>query len=208
MMQALAIDYRAVFEASRHPYLLLSTELGILDANRAYLDATMTERDALLGRHIFDAFPDNPADPTADGTRNLGASLERVLATGLPDAMPIQKYDIRAADGAFAERWWDPLNMPVMVDGDHITAILHHVIDVTHRVLWRPPYQRRRRTEPLRLEELTGLLAATASDLEETDRTVKETQNRLFRSRRLIEESCQSIAASRHQLESARKQGK
>jgi hypothetical protein len=47
--------------------------------NDAYLRATMTVRDEILGRHILDVFPDNPDDPGATGVRNLGASLERVL---------------------------------------------------------------------------------------------------------------------------------
>lgn len=90
-----ALDYAAVFGASSNPYLLLSCDLRILDANRAYLTATMTERDALAGHHMFEAFPDNPADPEADGTRNLGASLRRVLASASADPMPRQRRALR-----------------------------------------------------------------------------------------------------------------
>jgi len=39
-----------------------------------------TRREAIVGRHMFDVFPDNPADVGATGVRNLRASLERVLA--------------------------------------------------------------------------------------------------------------------------------
>ena len=48
-------------------------------ASSAYLRATLTRREDLLGRGIFEAFPDDPEDPGATGVINLRASLERVL---------------------------------------------------------------------------------------------------------------------------------
>ncbi len=83
--------------------------------NDAYLRATMTDDTALLGRHIFDAFPDDPAEPGAAGVRGLRASLERVLATGEADAMPVLRYPIRRpaeAGGGVEERWCSPVNSP------------------------------------------------------------------------------------------------
>src|SRR5690349_17670694 len=93
--------YRDLFEWAPHPYLILSPGLMIVDANAAYLSATDARRDALAGRHMFDAFPDNPADGEATGVRNLGASFERLLSSVRSDVMPRQRYDIRGRDG----RW-------------------------------------------------------------------------------------------------------
>ncbi|MFG2872709.1 PP2C family protein-serine/threonine phosphatase [Streptomyces sp. NPDC048338] len=129
----LEIDYRALFAATPSPYLVLAPDLVIVDVNHAYLRATNRSRDDLLGQYLFDAFPDNPADPDADGVRNLGASLGRVLATGRADTMAVQKYDIPVVGrpGAFEERWWSPVNTPVL-DGDKRVAwIIHRVEDVT-----------------------------------------------------------------------------
>ena len=51
-------------------------------ANRdAYLQATMTERDAILGRALFEAFPDNPEDAHATGNQKPAASSEAVFRT-------------------------------------------------------------------------------------------------------------------------------
>jgi len=69
-------------------------------ASDAYLHATMTRREDILGRYLFDIFPDDPADTNATGVRNLRASLERMLASGEPDAMAVQKYDIRRPQSA------------------------------------------------------------------------------------------------------------
>ena len=85
---ALPADFRALFEAAPALYLVLAPDLTIAAVSDAYLKATMTQRAAILGRDLFEVFPDNPDDPAADGTRNLRASLERVRAHGCADAMP------------------------------------------------------------------------------------------------------------------------
>src|SRR5689334_21359249 len=88
-------NFQLLFESAPGLYLVLDTHLDIIAVSDAYLRATMTRRAEILGRGIFDVFPDNPDDPTATGTRNLRASLERVLRDRVPDTMAVQKYDIR-----------------------------------------------------------------------------------------------------------------
>jgi PAS domain S-box-containing protein len=73
------VDFQALFESSPDLYLVLDTSFNILDASTAYLKATMVKRDNIIGRGIFDVFPDNPLDPQATGVRNLLTSLKRVL---------------------------------------------------------------------------------------------------------------------------------
>jgi len=131
-------DYAAAFDAAPGSFLLLSPELTIVGVTDAYLAATMTSREGIVGRPLFEVFPDNPDDPSADGVRNLRASLERVLATRRPDRMPVQKYDIRrpdAAGGGFEERHWSPLNTPVLAADGVVRQIIHWVEDVTELVL-------------------------------------------------------------------------
>ena len=130
-------DFRALFESAPGLYLVLAPDLTIVAASEAYLQATFTKREEILGRGIFDVFPDNPDDPTAMGVANLSASLERVLRNGVPDAMAFQKYDIRkteAEGGGFEERYWSPINSPIIgVDGQ-VVYIIHRVEDVTEFV--------------------------------------------------------------------------
>src|SRR5215208_23094 len=129
-------DFRALFESAPGLYLVLAPDFTIVAVSDAYLQATMTTRHAIVGRHIFEVFPDNPADPDATGTTNLRASLTRVLQHRRPDTMAVQKYDIRRpdADGqAFEERYWSPVNSPVLRD-DAVVYIIHRVEDVTEFV--------------------------------------------------------------------------
>ncbi len=140
---AAAPDFRAVFDAAPVCCLVLDRDLTIVAVNRAYLRATMTEREGLIGRKMLDAFPDNPEDPAATGVARLRASFERVLATGRPDAMVIQKYDIRrpGREDEFEERWWAPINAPVLDESGQVLWIIHSVEDVTQ---WITRPKRRR----------------------------------------------------------------
>lgn len=127
-------NFGLLFDATPGLYLVLDLQLQIVAVNKAYAQATMTRREDILGRHLFDVFPDNPDDPAAEGVRNLRVSLMRVLQTAEPDAMPIQKYDIRRPEdegGGFESRYWSPLNTPVFGSDGQPAYIIHRVEDVT-----------------------------------------------------------------------------
>jgi PAS domain S-box-containing protein len=136
--EAAARHFRSLFEAVPGKFLVLTADnYEIVAASDAYLAATMTRREDITGKRLFDVFPDNPDDPVADGTRNLRTSLERVRETGMADVMAVQRYPIPRPDslgGGFEERYWSPVNTPV-TDGDGQPAfIIHRVEDVTHIV--------------------------------------------------------------------------
>ena len=129
------MPFRALFESAPGLYLVLTPEdFSIAAVSDAYLRATMTERSAIMGRGLFDVFPDDPSDPAADGVRNLRASLQRVKATRNADVMAVQRYPVRRPEsegGGFEERFWSPINSPVFSDDGELTFIIHRVEDVT-----------------------------------------------------------------------------
>lgn len=113
--------------------LVLSPGLTIVGVTEGYLQATLTTRD-IVGRNLFEVFPDNPDDAGADGEANLGDSLKRVMATGKPHTMATQKYDIRRPDGTFESRHWSCLNSPVFGDDGELAYIVHRAEDVSELV--------------------------------------------------------------------------
>ncbi|NJW52472.1 PAS domain-containing protein [Salinimicrobium oceani] len=120
-----------VLQNAPDAYLVLSRDLHIEMASDAYIEVTQTSRKDIIGKYLFDAFPDNPELPDASGVRNLHASLKKVLATKQRHRMPIQHYDVRDKSGAFIEKYWSPTNTPVINAKGQVEYIIHRVIDVT-----------------------------------------------------------------------------
>ncbi len=129
------IDFKALFETVPGLYLILLPDLTIVAVSDAYAMATMTKREAIAGRNLFDVFPGNPADLAANGVSNLRASLDFVLKNRTTHTMTVQKYDIRRPDGIFEERYWSPVNKPLFNDSGEVSHIIHSVVDVTEIIL-------------------------------------------------------------------------
>jgi PAS domain S-box-containing protein len=130
-------DFRVLFESAPGLYLVLTPAFTIVAVSDAYLHATMTKREEIIGRELFEVFPDNPEDPVSNGVSNLRASLLRVIAHRRADTMAVQKYDIRrplSEGGAFEERYWSPVNSPVLGKDGDLAYIIHRVEDVTEFV--------------------------------------------------------------------------
>lgn len=202
-----SLDYRALFESS--PGLLLVLRANpptytIVAASGAYLAATMTKRENILGKGVFEVFPDNPNDPKADGVSKLRSSLGRVLLLRMLDKMAVQKYDIqRPGGGGFEERFWSPANYPVFSTDGMIRHIIHRAEDVTE-------YVRLKRKDELESEvflrekkvreaeqSLRNLIAfLSAHDLREPLRAIQ-----LYASAHLEKESARAVSCAVAQAE-------
>src|SRR5579864_1495384 len=178
-------DFRLLFESAPGLYLVLSPQLQIVAASNAYLSATMTTRDDIVGRGIFEVFPDNPDDPAATGVRNLKASLQRVLRDRVSDIMQLQKYDVRRPEhdgGGFEERYWSPVNLPVLTQDGSLLYIIHRVEDVTEFVrLQQSEQEQSKLTEELRTraEKMEAEVYLRARQLDEVNRNRLEAVGRL-----------------------------
>ncbi|WP_432548766.1 SpoIIE family protein phosphatase [Kineococcus sp. SYSU DK004] len=137
MTNASLVDLAAVFDAIPTSYAVLDTDLRFVAVNRAFLTSSGRSRDELVGRLLFDVFPDNPAAPGTRAVANLDASLRRVLRTGRQDTMPLQRYDVAGPDGVFRARWWSPVNAPVLDEAGQVVLLLHRADDVTDYVTER-----------------------------------------------------------------------
>ncbi|MCC2959597.1 PAS domain S-box protein [Massilia sp. IC2-278] len=126
--------FARLFEAAPAPLLVVGTDaprFTIRAVNGAWLAATLRTREEVVGRGMFDACPGNPEGAGADGAALLRASFERVLASVRPDCLPDLRYDIARPDGSVEERWWRPVNAPVLDQDGMVEAIIHHAHDVT-----------------------------------------------------------------------------
>ena len=110
--------YQQLFEASPHPYMILGVDdrFTIMAVNERYLQVTNRERAAMVGRGLFEVFPNDPNDPQSTSVSDLRASLHRVINSKQADVMSVQQYDITATDGSaeFVRKYWSPVNTPVL----------------------------------------------------------------------------------------------
>jgi len=167
-------DFRVLFESAPGFYLVLDPEFCIVAMSDGYATATMTKREEIMGKYIFDVFPDNPEDPNADGVRNLRDSLMRVSKNKVSDSIPIQKYDIRkpnAHGGRFEVRYWSPCNSPVFDKEGNVIYIIHRVEDVTDYALLKQKYQERREITQELHEQLDRMEAEVYSRAREIIKT-------------------------------------
>ncbi|MDR3414886.1 MAG: ATP-binding protein [Nevskia sp.] len=165
-------DFRSIFEAAPHPYLLLHTDpvFTIAAVNDLYLSVTGTSRHDIVGRPLFEVFPDNPEEPVVRGPGDLRASLARVLHQRVQDVMGVQKYDIprRDAEG-FEERYWSPVNTPVIGADGGVAFIIHHVEDITEFIRSRSPAGSERR----RNDRMEAEVRRRADELKDVNRQLK-----------------------------------
>jgi signal transduction histidine kinase len=127
-------DFQKILETVTSMYMILDPQFNIVAVGKSYAKQTMIDPEHVIGKYLFDVFPDNPKDEIPTGSKNIRASLERVLHDKVPDTMAVQKYDIRrpaAAGGAFEERYWSPVNSPILDDKGDVKYIVNQVTDVT-----------------------------------------------------------------------------
>ncbi|MHA3703440.1 PP2C family protein-serine/threonine phosphatase [Jatrophihabitans sp. YIM 134969] len=127
---AAARTYRAAFRSTPTAVTLLSVDLVVLDVNAAFTAATGRAAADLVGKNLFEAFPNNPDLVGEDHAAAVRASLTRVRDTGEPDELLGLRYDIPSPDG-FVTRYWDITNVPVLDDDGVLVGLLNRVQDVT-----------------------------------------------------------------------------
>ena len=180
-------DFQALFQSAPGLFLVLTPDLNIVAVSDAYLRATMTNREEILGRGIFDVFPDNPDDPSATGVRNLRTSLQRVIQDKTPDTMAVQKYDIRKPEsegGGFEERFWSPVNSPVFGSSGEVVYIIHRVEDVTEFVrLKQQTLEQEKLAEKLRTHagQMEAEIYQGAAEVQEANRRLEAANQALLR---------------------------
>jgi PAS domain S-box-containing protein len=164
-------DLLPVFEALPDCYLVLSPELVILAVTDSYLKTTSMQREHLVGKHLFGVFPGQQGTPEADTLQQLAHSLQQVLDTKQPQYMPAQHYRLPdpEAPGRMVERYWKPLNTPVLDKTGAVLGILHKIEDIMD--LLRQDRQLKKLTK---LEEATEVIAQ--DNLREENRRFQEAQ--------------------------------
>lgn len=177
------ILFKQLFEASPHPYLILNADstYTIVAVNDYYLAATGIKRDDVIGKALFEVFPDNPSDASVSGVSDLHISLDSVVRYGQTDVMGVQKYDIPLRDGSdgFEVKYWSPVNAPIFGAGGKVEYIIHHVEDVTDFVLLKEANTAVDQSLDMKTNRLEAEVLKRANEVKEANRLIKAREKEL-----------------------------
>jgi len=127
-------DYQALFRASPYPYLVMAPDLTIIGASGAYLRSVRRTEEDIVGRYVFDAFPEDPSNPDATDIAEVKGSLLRALAKGEPDTTAFVRYavPVETPEGQkFEERYWSTVHTPVLDAEGKPLFVVQNPVDVT-----------------------------------------------------------------------------
>ena len=125
------LDFKLVFDAMPGMCLVLDPGFRILAQNAEHARATLTSSKDVIGRGLFEVFPDNPDDSGAHGVSVVRQSLLTVLKTRASDVMPIIRYDVQPEMGKFQTRYWAIVNTPILGADGYVRWIINRADDVT-----------------------------------------------------------------------------
>lgn len=136
MNYGISPDFGEIFEALPKAYLILTPDFIMVAANDAYCKLTRMNREQLVGKYVFDVFPDDPDNPSATGVADLTKSFNKVLKTKLPDIMPALRYDIPSEkdENIFETKYWRLVNSPQLDINGEVVHLINCVEEVTHLV--------------------------------------------------------------------------
>lgn len=125
------IDFADLFAHLPSPYMILDHELRFIDANAAYLASTGRERGEVMGRFVFDAFPETPE------RRALFEDAFRRALAGEANSEIRRRFDIARPEnegGGLKQIIWTTHQIPVRDTHGAVIGVLQKALDVTSEV--------------------------------------------------------------------------
>ena len=128
------LDYKLVFDLMPGMCLVLDPSFRIVAQNADHAYATLSVGKNVVGKGLFEIFPDNPGDSSANGVSAVRQSLLNVLKTREPDVMPIVRYDVKPPMGGYEIKYWAITNTPILGSDGFVQWIINRADDVTELV--------------------------------------------------------------------------
>lgn len=131
-------DYIRIFNASPTPTSIVSADdpkFTFVEVNEAYTKMTQTLEKEILGKSLFEVFPENPEETKPSGVERLRNSFRKVIAEKQRDKMEAIRYDIKLSDGKFNQIYWEVINTPVFDNDGEVEFIINSATNITEQVL-------------------------------------------------------------------------
>ncbi|CAN5217665.1 hypothetical protein BH23BAC3_BH23BAC3_33480 [soil metagenome] len=129
------MDYKKFLEQSSALEIVIDRNFTIVTASNAFLNATGTTRENIIGKNIFDVFSD--FKNYADEEGSMRASFERVIKHKSTDILSVIRFDLPAAESekeSLKAKCWRPVNSPVLDENNEVEFIIQRFKDVTEQI--------------------------------------------------------------------------
>lgn len=128
----------SIISASPTPSLILNAnapDFTIAEANEAFLHLTNSKRHHIIGKRIFDAFPQKADDSSSKRKKIIYNSLVHAFLVKKAHKITLLRYDmpVKQAKGHGA-RFWNFDTYPILDDTGQVKFIVQNPVDVTQMV--------------------------------------------------------------------------
>lgn len=130
------LNFETLFRALPAQYVVLENRgpgYKMVAASDEYLAVTGKTKAEVIGKNLFDVFPDLSERAKKTGKGELAQSFERTAATKQPDSTGVIRYDIQNSNGETVVRYWQATHYP-LISGGECTHIVQSTADVTEMV--------------------------------------------------------------------------
>ncbi|MGE3317816.1 MAG: ATP-binding protein [Candidatus Berkiella sp.] len=186
------VDFEKLLKGFPTPYLVFLVKwplLIIVACSDSYLTVTKADRDHILGKDVFEAFPPLESEEGSKIKSDFIASFERVLQTKATDVMGVQRYDVPNENNPdeFIEKYWTVTNSPVLSDKGDVEYIIQKVEDITEYILLnRTLLDRITQDSSSYWSSVEAEIMRSSHEVKEANRYIKVTNEELERNRQQL----------------------
>lgn len=131
-------DFQLFFKSSVQSVIVKADapQFTIVAVSDDFERNSLRKREELLGRGLFEMFPDNVENP--DGRARAERAFMDVIATKNRITLPVYKYDIFTPEtGKMVPHYWSNTNQPVFNEAGEVTYIINTTTNITRQELLR-----------------------------------------------------------------------
>lgn len=134
----ITINHEQLFQSLAAAYIVFDVndpDFTIIEENDAHASIAMVKRKDVIGKPLFEAFPDTSEKYVKTGVSDLLESIRTVVATGKPDVMPMLNYDLKDPSGELTTKYWSVSHHPIFDDAGKVHAVYQATEDITDKML-------------------------------------------------------------------------
>lgn len=131
------IDHKQLFQSLTAAYIVFSVndpDFTIIEENEAHASVAMVKRKNVIGKPLFEAFPDNSEKYLKTGVSDLLESIRSVIKTHKSDVMPLLNYDLKDESGEMTTKYWTVSHHPLFDEAGKVYAVYQATDDITEKV--------------------------------------------------------------------------